>query len=512
VEVVSLINELPTSLPLAGPANRQGRTVAQNMLGDSVEFTGVVGVGICKVFGLTVAAVGFPEKFLPRENTNDYGVIYLHPKSRTSYYVGGGVLHIKAVYNKNSGKIWGVQIIGTKGVDKRIDTISTAIQMGGTIWDLANLELAYAPPYNTPKDPINYIGWIAENIKAKHVKLLSPLDLSLQEHHLIDIREDTVFSLNHINGAYNIPLENLRQNLSQIPKDKKLVVYCHSGSDSYNAARVLSAHGYNVYNLNGGFITYKYFNFTPAEVAAPLRVASLIPSNIVAQMETLSLCGICCPGPIIKLQKHFAKMKPGVTIRIEADDSGFFNELSAWAENPMAEFSKSIPAAPVAKAETTAQPVDTIQKSGRMLLVTTDDLARVVPAFMAALTAAALGEKVTIFYIFDGIALLAKDRKKATTKHGGSQRFGKGGYFQRWNDDELPKHEAGELANSPELLIINIPEYIQNLQATGVKMIACSMAMGSMGLAESDLVDNLELAGMMRYVSAANEHEYNLIV
>ena len=246
------------SIPLAGPANRQGRIAANNIMGKNEKYQGTLGTSIAKVFDLTVAATGNNEKTLKRLGIS-YEVVHIHPSSHAGYYPGAAQISLKLIFDKETGKIFGAQAIGADGVDKRIDVIATAIKGGLTVEDLTNLELSYAPPYSSAKDPVNMAGYVATNV------LLGDLE-QIQWHEvdqiiadgglLIDVREAKERENGYIKGSINISLNELRNHLNQIPKDQPVYVSCQVGLRGYLASRILKNSGYNVKNVDGGWKTY----------------------------------------------------------------------------------------------------------------------------------------------------------------------------------------------------------------------------------------------------------------
>ncbi len=257
VEVKDFVLGKTTLIPLAGPANKQGRMAADNLCGRGRKYSGSQGIGILKVFDLTVAMTGANEKALAKTNI-DYEKLYLHPANQAGYYPGARQMHLKLLFSKPDGKILGAQIIGPDGVDKRIDIIAVAIRAGMTVFDLQELELAYAPPYGSGKDPVNIAGFAAANIldgtiKVKHFDELEKDDF------VLDVRTPGEFAAGAIEGAKNIPVDSLRDRLSELPKNKTIHAYCGVGLRSYIACRILMQYGYDAKNLPGGYMTYRAF-------------------------------------------------------------------------------------------------------------------------------------------------------------------------------------------------------------------------------------------------------------
>jgi len=254
VEVVDFINGRKTAIPLAGPANKQGRIAADNIAGYNSVYKGTQGTSIIKVFSLVAACTGNNEKTLKRFNI-PYRSIYVHPMSHASYYPGASQMTLKLMFD-DQGKILGAQAVGSDGVDKRIDVIATAMRLNGNVNDLAELELAYAPPYSSAKDPVNIAGFVAQNCLAGLSHLITWDDseqLNKEDYILVDVRTQREYSKGHIEGAVNIPVDELRERLTELDKSKTIVVYCQVGYRGYIADRILSQNGFNVLNITGGY-------------------------------------------------------------------------------------------------------------------------------------------------------------------------------------------------------------------------------------------------------------------
>ncbi|MDD2627909.1 MAG: FAD-dependent oxidoreductase [Clostridia bacterium] len=259
VEVINNVTNQKALIPLASPANKQARIVADNICGINSKYTGSQGTAILKIFDMVVASTGPSEKTLKHANIQ-YLKSYTHSYSNATYYPGAKLLSIKLLWNKENKKLLGTQIVGFKGVDKRIDVIATAIKFGLTPENLTEIELAYAPPFSSAKDPINVAGYVASNIIKETSKVFYPEDinkLNLKEVTLLDVRTKHEYNNGTIEGAINIPLDELRERFNEISKDKNIYVFCAVGQRGYLAERILKANGFkNVKNLNGGYYTY----------------------------------------------------------------------------------------------------------------------------------------------------------------------------------------------------------------------------------------------------------------
>ncbi len=258
VEVTDFVTGLKTAVPLAGPANKQGRIAADNISGLNSVYKGTQGTSIVKVFGLTAAVTGANEKALKRAEI-DYKKIIIHPVSHASYYPGALPMTLKLIFG-DDGKILGAQCVGYKGVDKRIDVIASAIRFNGTVYDLAELELSYAPPYSSAKDPVNMAGFVAQNVlsgKSNMITWDEVSKLNKDDYILLDVRTEEEFIRGHVNGAVNIPLDSLRERISELDKTKIIIAYCKVGIRGYIAERILEQKGFTVLNVTGGYTEVK---------------------------------------------------------------------------------------------------------------------------------------------------------------------------------------------------------------------------------------------------------------
>lgn len=254
IEVQDYVLGKTALVPLAGPANKQGRMAADNICGGNRKYNGTQGTAILKVFDLTAAMTGASEKALVKSNV-EYEKLYLHVAHHAGYYPGARYMHIKLLFAKPSGKILGAQIVGADGVDKRIDVIAVAIRAGMTVFDLQELELAYAPPYGSGKDPVNIAGYVAANILDGTVKIKHFNELK-KDDFVLDVRTPGEFARGGLPNAKNIPIDQLRDKLEELPKDKTIHAFCAVGVRSYIACRILEQNGFDVRNLPGGYITY----------------------------------------------------------------------------------------------------------------------------------------------------------------------------------------------------------------------------------------------------------------
>ncbi len=260
VEVRDFVTGDWALIPLAGPANRQGRIAADAILGRDSRFRGVQGTAVCRVFDITVAATGASEKTLRRRGAGGqpvpYEKVYLHPGHHANYYPGARPITLKLIFSMKDGRVLGAQAVGEEGVEKRIDAISVAIQRGSTVFDLEQAELCYAPQFGTAKDPVNVAGMIAANVVRGDAPVAHWKDVFASDAFLLDVREPGEFKLGHPEGAVNIPLNSLRPRINELPHDREILVYCAVGQRAYYATRALRLHGLNARNISGGMRSY----------------------------------------------------------------------------------------------------------------------------------------------------------------------------------------------------------------------------------------------------------------
>jgi len=345
VEVVDFITKQKTAIPLAGPANKQGRIAADNVAGLNSIYKGTQGTSIIKVFGVTAASTGANERVLKKANL-PYRTLYVHPLSHASYYPGALPMTLKLIFN-DEGAILGAQGIGYDGVDKRIDVIAAVIRLKGTVEDLTELELSYAPPFSSAKDPVNMAGFAAQNILAGRTHVVTWQDIEPyknEDYTLVDVRSREEFDNGHIEGAVNIPVDSLRERIGELDQNKTIIEYCQVGLRGYIADRILSQKGFNVLNVTGGYKTISALNFDPeklgADTAKSKRVTVDPDTQVVKENENqteiydkaLDACGLCCPGPIIQVIANMDELKDGQILKVSASDPGFFEDIKVWCK------------------------------------------------------------------------------------------------------------------------------------------------------------------------------------
>ena len=530
VEVRHLVTGQPALIPLAGPANKLGRIVADNIVfGNKKKYPGSIGTSIAKVFDLTVAAAGANAKLLQRNNI-PYISSYTHGASHAGYYPGAVPLSIKILFAPENGKLLGAQIVGFNGVDKRIEMLAQVIQRGGTVHDLAELEHAYAPPYSSAKDPVNMAGFVAENILNKKSRIIQWRELAElpADTIRIDVRTHDEYKLGTIPGFINIPVDELREHLDELPKEKPIVVTCAVGLRGYLAYRILVQNGFkHVRNLSGGYKTWSVATAPIKEIVShkPEIPESTSYGNSDSQINLLKVdaCGLMCPGPVMQLKKNYKALKIGEQLQITATDQAFGKDVTSWCKMTGAELvalenKNGVVAATIRKQEKTAScEISRNNADNKTLIVFSDDLDKALASFVIANGAASTGKKVTMFFTFWGLNVIKKQHKPTVTKDIFGKMFG-------WM---LPTH-SGKLklskmnmggAGSWMMRLIMKRKRIDSLESliqqaidNGVEMIACTMSMDVMGVQKEELMDNVTLGGVASYLERAEEANVNLFI
>ena len=517
IEVLDPILNTPTMIPLAGPANRQGRIAATNIFGGKETYKGTLGTSICKIFDLHAASVGENEARLKKAE-KDYLKTYIIPASHASYYPGSEPLFMKVLFEK-SGKLLGAQIIGRDGVDKRIDLLATAIRANMTVSDLTELELAYAPPFGSAKDPVNYVGFVAENIIKGDSVTTTPDELKDGDF-ILDVREEDEVICGKIPGSINIPLGKIRNNLAKLPKDREIIISCKSGARAYIAERYLRQQGYNVKNLSGGYMVWQLFNRKEAEKIAKESPCNVAPHAVISTEDfdapvELDACGLQCPGPIVQVKNKLDFMNDGQTLKVTASDAGFYNDLPVWCEstgNTLLTIEKSdgLVKAVIQKGSAVPSETMTAMPKRTTIVLFSNDLDKALAAFIIATGFATLGHEVSIFCTFWGLNVLRKDHPPKVKKNLVSKMFG---MMMPCGAKKLALSKMHMMGMGTAMMknvmksknIDDLPTIISQARLMGVKLLACEMAMNMMGIQESELLDNVELAGVGNFAALAEK-------
>lgn len=548
IEVIDFNTKDKIMVPLAGPANKQGRIVANNISGREEGYKGTQGTSIAKVFDLTVGNTGINEKSLKRSGkkyNEDYFTSIIHSKSNAGYYPGAIPMTIKLTFDKE-GKVLGAQIVGYNGVDKRVDVLATAIRFNSTVYDLKELELAYAPPYSSAKDPVNMAGFTAENILKGDMDVIhwnELEDLDMNNTIILDVREEIERELGHVEGSINISVDELRDRYNELDKDKLIVIYCAIGVRGYVATRILKQKGFkNVKNLSGGYTTYSCMfcqedgdmcggqicdsGVEYDEAGNPEHVEN-INNQEVGETIKLNACGLQCPGPIMQVFKKMKEIEEGDILEVEATDPGFMSDIKTWCKstgNTLINTEKreksfvAIIKKGLSKKVVKAQSQSAVtQNQDKSMVVFSGDLDKAIASFIIANGAAAMGRKVTMFFTFWGLNVLRRPEKVNVKKEFMSKMFAKmmprGSKklgLSRMNMAGMGSMMIRRVMNDKN--IDSLEELIKKAQENGVRIVACAMSMDVMGITEEELIDGVEIGGVANYLGAAEESNVNLFI
>lgn len=528
---------------LAGPANRQGRIVADNILGAKIPYEGSIGTSIAKVFDMTVASTGLPGKRLRLEGI-DYMSSTIHPASHAGYYPDAMPMSIKITFDKQTGRLYGGQIVGYDGVDKRIDELALVIKHQGTVYDLMKVEQAYAPPFSSAKDPVAIAGYVAEDMitgKTNPVYWRELRDIEMENKFLLDVRTQDEFALGSLPGAVNIPLDELRDRMSELPKDRMIYTFCAVGLRGYLAYRILTQHGFDkVRNLSGGLKTYRaatapivihqenedQTDESPSPQEKTLSSEpSAAPAIPVAAAKTIRVdaCGLQCPGPILKMKKTMDGLVSGERVEITATDPGFPRDAAAWCSSTgnqliSKEASGGKSVVIIEKGEPkTCNIVTSCEGKGKTFIMFSDDLDKALATFVLANGAAATGQKVTIFFTFWGLNVIKKLHKLETEKDIFGKMFGMM-LPSSSKKLKLSKMSMGGIGGKMMRYIMNkkgidsLESLRQQALENGVEFIACQMSMDVMGVKQEELLDEVTIGGVATYMERADNANVNLFI
>ncbi len=522
---------------LANPANRQGRIVADNMVFNNVEkYEGAIGTAIAKVFDLTVATTGLAAKRLQQMQIK-YQSSTTHGNSHSGYYPDALPLSIKLMFDPDNGKLYGAQCVGFDGVDKRIDQAALIIKKNGTIYDLIKLEHAYAPPFSSAKDPLAIAGYVASNIIGNIMPVVSWRDIEkadLSKVVILDVRTREEFSMGAIRGSVNIPVDELRDRISELSSDKTIYIYCAIGLRGYLALKILTAKGFkDVRNLSGG---YKTHSIATAEIKneeiivnnpKPETQDAHAPSMLgmtkqEMKMMKLDACGLQCPGPIVRLKQAMDKMEIGERLEMTATDAGFANDVQAWCNSTgnilvSKTMEKGVFTVVVEKSAKACRTVSSCDGKAKTLIMFSDDLDKALATFVLANGAAATGQKVSIFFTFWGLNVIKKVKKPKIEK----DIFGK--MFSMMlpsNSLKLKLSKFNMLGMGSWMMrLIMKQKNIDSLEslreqalAQGVEFIACQMSMDVMGVKREELLDDVVVGGVATYIERADQANINLFI
>ena len=531
ISVKDFVNGNETFIPLAGPANRQGRIVADNIANINSKYKGTLGTSIIKVFDMVAASTGNNERTL-----NKYGIkynkVYLHPMSHAGYYPNATPLTIKVIYDAE-GKILGAQALGYEGVDKFIDVIATTIKFGGTMDDLTELELAYAPPFLSAKSPANMAGFMAQNQSKSLIDVINIdelKDFNPEKSILLDVRDEEEVINGAIKGAINIPVNNLRKNLSKLDKNKEILIYCAVGIRGYIAGRILTHNGFKVKNLNGGYKTYSNYEYRAKEIKNNDKGNSCMVNNDIETgvVKELNATGLSCPGPLMQVKATMDNMNNGDILKVKVSDEGFYRDIAAWTKKTGNQLinidkNKGIIEAKIKKGlgQTASEAAITTsnisEKNGQTMVVFSGDLDKAIASFIIANGAATMGKKVTMLFTFWGLNILRKPEKVTVSKNIIEKAFGimmprgskKLGLSKMNMGGMGSKMIRGVMKNKN---IQSLEDLMQAAIDNGVEIVACTMSMDVMGIKKEELIDGITYGGVGYYLGEAEESNVNLFI
>lgn len=526
VEVVHGVTGKPALIPLAGPANKQGRIVADNIVYGNVSvYSGTIGTSIAQVFDLTVAAAGANSKLLDREKI-PYLSSFTHSQSHAGYYPGAVSMSVKILFSPENGRLLGAQIVGFDGVDKRIEMLAQVIQNQGTVADLMELEHAYAPPYSSAKDPVNMAGFVADNILKKRVETLlwSDVDSLPADAVKIDVRTPAEYELGTIPGFVNIPVDELRGRLAELPKDRLIVVTCAIGLRGYLAYRILKQHGFtNVKNLSGGYKTWSAAAMPVGQPDASCGSCCGDEPCSTKNIVEVNACGLMCPGPIMKLKSTYEQLDNDAMLCITATDQAFAKDVKSWCKMTGADLVSLDKQGGQVKAMVRKQqpkacaPAQQGGAENKTIVVFSDDLDKALASFVIANGAASTGKKVSMFFTFWGLNIIKKSQKPAVEKDIWGRMFSwmlpsdsRGLKLSQMNMMGIGSKMMRFLMNKKK--IDSLESLIAQAREQGVEFIACTMSMDVMGVKKEELLDDVTLGGVATYLERTEEANLNLFI
>ncbi|MHC9541166.1 MAG: FAD-dependent oxidoreductase [Vulcanimicrobiota bacterium] len=534
-EVTNFVTGAKARIPLAGPANRQARIAANHISGIQSTYKKTLGTSIIKVFELACAATGAGEEALTASGIPHRSVT-IHSGSHAGYYPGAYPIHLKLIYSPADGKILGAQACGYDGVDKRIDILATSIRHGATVYDVEDYELAYAPPFGSAKDPVNMAAFVAVNDLRKLAPVATIFDVdSIKKNGavLLDVRNPEEVRLGTIEGALNIPLNNLRARMSEISGEKEVLVFCKVGLRGYIAQRILIQNGFKAINLTGGYESYKAYRdrlkgnpARPKEIAddqqtsPPEAPSSDSPSGKVIKIDA---SGLACPGPLMKLKENSSEAKAGDIIEIESTDKGFYNDVQSCASSMNLKIlelvqGKTIKARLQKCSDEACASIKPAQKSDQVTIVVfSNDLDKALASFIIANGALSMGKQVSMFFTFWGLNVLRRDAPVKVNKN----------FIEKMFSLMMPRGAQKLVLSKMHMLgmgtamirdimkkqsVTPLEGLISSFQQKGGKLIGCTMTMDMMGIRKEELVEGVEEGGVATFLSDADKGHITLFI
>ena len=535
IEVIDFNTKKPAFIPLAGPANKQGRIAAENICGRDSKYTGTQGSAILKCFEMTVAVTGMNERQAIAEGLN-YEKSFTYSGSHASYYPKSRFMSFKLIYNKDDGKVLGAQITGYEGVDKRCDVVATAIRAGMTVNDLAELELCYAPPFSSAKDPVNMAGYVAQNLingdaKAFHWHDVAGLDL--EKVILLDTRTVEEFENGTIPGSYNMPVDDIRARSNELDKSKPIYVFCRIGLRGYVACRMLTQLGFNAINLSGGYRLWETIfgqkDFTKGNLNARSnkeeRLMDLTEKSVSKEGKLVKLdaCGLQCPGPILKVYASMNELSHGDFLEVQATDPAFSTDIISWCKRTGNELVETTESGGLFKVKIRKGTAFEISDCGsnncdkKNIIVFSGDLDKAIASFIIANGAAAMGRKVQMFFTFWGLNMLRKNEHVSVKKNFIERMFG---FMMPRGSKKLALSKMNMGGMGAAMIrgimknknIDSLEGLIQLAIGNGVELVACTMTMDIMGIKKEELIDGVHFGGVASMLANAEESDMSLFI
>ncbi|MHB1452915.1 MAG: DsrE/DsrF/DrsH-like family protein [Saccharofermentanales bacterium] len=550
IEIVDYMTGGKAFIPLAGPANKQGRIVADNICGINSTYKGTQGTAILKCFDLTVASTGMNERAAISAGI-DYEKSFTYSGSHASYYPGAVNMSIKLIFEKADGRILGAQIVGYDGVDKRCDVLAVAIRAKMTVHDLTELELAYAPPFSSAKDPVNMAGFTAENILEDKTRIFHWHDVDAIDREkatILDVRTKYEFENGNIHGSVNIPVDSLRSRIGELDKSKPVYILCQIGLRGYVASRILMQNGFDAYNLSGGYRLYssimikkdfflKHESKTDGTADENRKVIESVfneeTQSFTVNRVIVDATGLQCPGPILQLSKALKTAGDNDIIEISVTDPAFISDSQAFCKRTGNTYLNMTSAKGVSKvtiqkgrqekefdAEDVSAPGQTpgfILPNRKNIIVFSGDLDKAIASFIIANAAAAMGRKVSMFFTFWGLNILRRPEKVRVRKDFMGRMFG---LMMPRGSTRLKMSSMHMLGMGSKMIrgimknknISSLEDLIRSAVDNGVELVACTMSMDVMGIRLEELIDGVQIGGAAAMVANAEESDMSLFI
>jgi len=538
VQTYHRVTGQPCAIPLAGPANRQARVAADNMVGRESVYPGTLGTSIVQVFERTAACTGANSDMLTRE-----GIPFLthtiHSHDHVGYYPGATPITIKVLYAPEGGQLLGAQVVGTNGVDRTIDVLATALSSELSVHDLEELELAYAPPFGAAKDPVNLVGFAATNRLRDDSRVVTWESLAKNgdQYGILDVRSAAEWEIGHLEGAVHIPNTEIRQRLGELDASKTWVCICRIGRRAYVVERILRQAGLKAATLAGGWDTYLAATSPLSTKEGTMdadggdgrqetlaQTVALAEPAAAASVVELDACGLQCPGPIMAVYQRMQTIEAGAVLQVTASDPGFRRDAAAWCERTgnrllsiesddgriVARILKGAPTQVAAASPTPAS-------NSKTMVVFSGEMDKALAAFVIANGAAAMGQQVTLFFTFWGLNALRKPQGPRVPKNLVERMFGwmlpKGA-----NRLKLSQLNMGGLGTQMMKAVMrskridSLPEMMAKAQEQGVRLIACQMSMDMMGIKPEELIDGVEIGGVATFINETDRGNASLFI